>query len=66
MKRVDFFVEIDKRGRPRWYTLMIRLRDLPKGKRERKKFFHLDPGTPIGRKRSSPKDLQRRSVRREL
>ena len=66
MRRVDLFVEMDKRGRPRWHTLVIRLRDLPKQERERKKFFHLDPGTPVGRMRFSPKDGQRRLARREV
>ena len=64
MKRiVDIFVDVSKSGRPRWSTLMVRLRTLPKHKRERKKFTRPEAGSPINRKRRTVKDGIRRPGR---
>jgi len=57
---VDIFVDVTKSGRPRWSTLIVRLRSLPKHKRERKKFTRPEAGSPIGRKWRTVKDGIRR------
>jgi len=65
VKRLFFNVEVDRRGRPMWSTLQVTLRNLPKEKRERKKFIRPEAGTAIGRHRSA-KDKVRRLSGSEL
>jgi hypothetical protein len=57
---VDIFVDVTKSGRPNWSTLIVRLRSLPKHKRERKKFIRPEAGSPINRTRRTVKDGIRR------
>ena len=57
MKRiVDIFVDVTQSGRPKWSTLIVRLRSLPKHKRERKKFTRPEAGSTINHKLQTVKD----------